>query len=136
MKRASALHPNQFQVDEAWIAFQLNKAPVHTEQDGAFNCFALMDAASCFILGAELVPVDEPEPTQLQAKRMFKAGWAHHEQLPVTLFVPKGQFKKILPAEAERQGISVVAVSVSQLLVFIGEAQQGYTEHIQQGPTK
>ena len=136
MKRSSALHPSQFQVNEAWIAFQLNDAPVHTEQDGSFNCFALMDAASCFILGAELVPVNEPEPTQIQAKRLFKAGWAHKEQLPVTLFVPKGQFQKILPAEAKRQGISVVPLPERQLLVFIGEAQQGYTEHIQQGPTK
>ena len=130
MNKASALHPKQFQVNEAWIAFQLNKVPVHTEQDGSFNCFALMDAASCFILGAEMVPVHEPEPTQLQAKRMFKAGWAHHKQLPVTLFVPKGQFKKILPAEAKRHGISVVPVPESQLLVFIGEARRGYTEHI------
>lgn len=133
MKRASRLHPSQFQVNEAWIAFQLNDAPVHTEQDGSLNCFALMDAASCFILGAELASAAEPEPTQLQVKRLFKTGWAHHKQFPVTLFVPKGQFQNILPAEAKRQGISVVPVPESQLLVFIGEAQQGYTAHVQWG---
>jgi hypothetical protein len=87
-------------------------------------------------LGAELVPVDEPEPTQLQAKRLLKVGWAHKKKLSVTLFVPKGQFQQILPAEAKRQGISVVPVPENQLLVLIGEARQGYTEHIQQGPTQ
>ncbi len=44
------LHPNQFQVNEAWIAFQLNDAPIHTRSDGDFNCIALMDAASCFMM--------------------------------------------------------------------------------------
>jgi hypothetical protein len=131
----ASLHPSEFHVNEAWIAFRLNNAPVHTEQDGSFNCFALMDAASCFILGAELVSVDEPEPTQLQAKQLLKAGRAHKKQLPATLFVPRGQFQAILPAEAKRQGISVVAVPESQLLVFIGEARQSYAEHIEQAPT-
>jgi len=46
------LHPNQFQVNEAWIAFKLNGDPIHTEHDGDFNFFALMDAASCFLLGS------------------------------------------------------------------------------------
>jgi hypothetical protein len=44
------LHPSQFKINEAWIAFRLNGAPIRTERDGDFNCIALMDAASCFIL--------------------------------------------------------------------------------------
>lgn len=51
------LHPQQFEVNEAWIAFRLNGAPVRTERDGDFNCIALMDAASCFILGSQFIPV-------------------------------------------------------------------------------
>ena len=47
----SVLHPVQFQVNEAWIVFQLNETPIHTEQEGSFNCLCLMDAASCFLLG-------------------------------------------------------------------------------------
>jgi hypothetical protein len=49
------LHPEQFEVNEAWIAFQLNGAPIRTEDDGDFNFIALMDAASCFILGSEFI---------------------------------------------------------------------------------
>jgi len=47
------LHPNQFHVNETWIAFQLNETPIITDRDGDFNIIALMDAASCFILGME-----------------------------------------------------------------------------------
>ena len=43
------LNPSQFEIDEAWIAFQLNDAPIHSEEDGEFDCIALTDAASCFI---------------------------------------------------------------------------------------
>lgn len=38
--------PGQFQINEAWIVFKLNDAPVITEVDGDFNVLALMDAAT------------------------------------------------------------------------------------------
>jgi hypothetical protein len=127
------LHPNQFQVNEAWIAFQLNDAPVRTEQDGAFNCIALMDAASCFIFDMVMVPTGKPEPSKLEVRRLLKKGWGAKRQYPNTLFVPAGRFQSVLPTEAERQGIAVVPVHERQLLVFIGEAQQGFKEHFQSG---
>lgn len=127
------LHPNQFSVNEAWILFQLNDAPIRTEQDGSFNCICLMDAASCFILGNSLITDTESEPSQLEARRLLKAGWAHKKKLPATLFIPTGQYQTHLPAEAERQGIAVVRVHESQLLVFIGEARQAFKEDVQGG---
>jgi hypothetical protein len=127
------LHPNQFQVNEAWIAFKLNDAPICTEREGSFNCVGIMDAASCFILGSAFVPVREPEPSKLEARRLIKAGWAHNKAYPVTLFVPADQFQTAIPAEAKRHGISVVPVHESQLVVFIGEARQSFREHFQSG---
>ena len=125
------LRPNQFQVNEAWIAFQLNDEPIRTEQDGSFDVVCLMDAASCFILGNAFVPTGESEPSEFDARRFLKAGWAHKKQFPTTLFLPRGQFQSTLPAEAKRQNISVVSVPESQLMVFIGEARQGFREHLQ-----
>ena len=66
------LHPRQFEVNEAWIAFRLNRTPIRTELEGSFNCFALMDAASCFILGTELVPFDNVEPSSLAWRRLLR----------------------------------------------------------------
>ena len=129
------LHPNQFQVNEAWIVFQLNDAPVGTKQDGAFNCIALMDAGSCFIFDMVMVPTRKPEPSKLEVRRLLKKGWEAKRQYPTTLFVPAGRFQSVIPAEAEHQGISVVPVHEGQLLNFIGEAQQGFKEHLQSGGT-
>ena len=75
MKRAPALHPDQFKVNEAWIAFQLNDEPIHTEQDGSFDVVCLMDAASCYIFGNAFVPLGQVEPTEFDAHRLLKSGW-------------------------------------------------------------
>ena len=123
-----ALHPNQFQVNEVWIAFKLNDAPISTGADGDFNLIALMDAASCFILCTTLVPASVAEPTKMEAKRLLKEGQAHKHQLPKTLFVPSNLLSNILTGEAELQGIKVVRVPEDQLLLFVGEAQEGFRE--------
>jgi hypothetical protein len=120
------LHPNQFQVNEAWLVFQLNDAPICTESDGDFNIMVLMDAASCFILSSGLVPTGAVEPSKLEAKRLLKEGQAHKQQLPKTLFIPNHIPADLLSAEAQRRGIAVVRVPEDQLLPFIGEARAGF----------
>lgn len=127
------LHPNQFEVNEAWIAFRLNDEPLQTEKDGSFDCICLMDAASCFILGNAMIAADQTEPSQMEARRLLHAARTHKKAMPDTLFVPTGQFEAGLFAEANREGIDVVFVQEDQLLVFIGEARQGFREHIQGG---
>jgi hypothetical protein len=122
------LHPNQFQVNEAWIAFKLNDAPIRTELDGDFNCVALMDAASCFILSSAFVPSNETEPSTMEVRRLLKKGQAHKQKLPKTLFIPSNQPASILALEAERQSIAVVRVPEDQLLLFIGEARVSFKE--------
>ena len=58
------IEPSQFQVNEAWIAFKLYDAPISTEEDGDFNVLALMDVASCYILGTEFVSTGSAEPSE------------------------------------------------------------------------
>jgi len=129
------LHPSQFHVNEAWIAFKLNDAPVHTDRDGDFHFIALMDAASCFILSSVPVSVSAAEPSKLEAKRLLTEGQAHKEQLPNTLFIPSEQPAHFLTVEAERQGITVVRVPEDQLLLFIGEARVSFSERFGGGGT-
>ena len=124
------LHPNEFEVNEAWIVFKLNDAPISTETDGDYNVIALMDAASCFILGTEFVSVTSAEPSEMEAKRLIKCGKSHKKQLPKTLYIPERQAADMLCIEAERNGIMVIRVAEEQLLVFIGEAREGFKEHI------
>jgi hypothetical protein len=124
------LHPSQFQVNQAWIAFKVNDAPIRTDRDGDFNLIALMDAASCFILGFTTIRASAREPSKVEAKRLLKAGRAHKRQLPQTLFVPADQPADFLAREAERHGIRVVRVPEDQLLVFIDDARVSFRERL------
>jgi hypothetical protein len=126
------LHPNQFEVNETWIAFRINNAPIRTEIDGDFNCIALMDAASCFILSSELIPVTAEESTQVDLRRLFEDAQRHKQQLPKTLFVPDEEVIDLLIREATRQNIDVVRVAESELLIFIREAREGFAEEFEE----
>jgi hypothetical protein len=87
-----------------------------------------MDAASCFILSTNLIPASAMEPTRMESKRLLEEGKAHKQQLPKTLFVPNNMPADIFAGEAEREGIAVVRVPEEQLLVFVGEAREGFRE--------
>jgi hypothetical protein len=128
------LHPKQFEVNEAWIAFRLNGVPVRTERDGDFNCIALMDAASCFIFGSEFIPLTDAEPTRAQFRRLLKSAERHKDQLPRTLFIAREDIADLMAREAAHQNIDVVRVPESELLIFIGEARQGFAERFEGVP--
>jgi hypothetical protein len=82
------------------------------------------------MLGTELYPVAMAEPSMLGCKRLLKAGESHEHQLPRTLLVAREQTADILTRQATRQNIEVVSVPEAELLVFISEARQGYSEHM------
>ena len=126
------LHPKNFEVNEAWVAFRINREPIRTESEGDFNCFALMDAASCFLFGSELVPVTAKEPTKAQIRRLLKKAKSHKQQLPKTLFVARGEAADLLTGEATRQKIDVVPVPESELLIFTREARDAFAEYFEQ----
>ena len=127
------LHPSQFQVNEAWIAFRLNDVPIRTGVDGDFNCIALMDAASCFLLTSTLVSIDSADQSKLEARRMLKEARAHKQEWPKTLFIPSEHPANSLALEAERQKVTVVRVPENQLLPFISDARKGLKEHFGRG---
>lgn len=129
------LNPNQFQVDEAWLAFTLNDAPIRTVQDGMFNCVCLMDAASCFILGTAFVSEQESEPSEFEVRRLFETSLEHNKRLPNKLFIPVGQFQTTVAAEAQRQGVEVVIVREGELSLFTREAREAFRDHVQRKHT-
>jgi hypothetical protein len=127
-------HPKQFEVNETWIAFRLNNAPIRTERDGDFNCIALMDAASCFILGLQFISAAAAESTRVEFRRLLKDAKRHKRQLPRTLFVPLEDVADRMTLEATQQNIEVVRVPESELLVFIEEAREAFAERFEETP--
>jgi hypothetical protein len=124
----SVFHSNHFQVNEAWIVFKLNDAPIPTATDGDFNLIALMDAASCFILCTVTVSTDKAELAIIDAKQLLKKGKAHKQVLPSKLLIPKHLPIGVLAKEAENQGITVVYVLEKQLLSFIDDPRKNFKE--------
>ena len=90
------LHPQQFEVNEAWIVFRLNSKPIRTERDGDLNCIALMDAASCFLLASEIISVTAIELTDIQFRQLLKKAKSHKQQLPRTLLIARGDAADIV----------------------------------------
>ena len=102
-----------------------------TEANGDFNVLALMDTASCFILGSECIRAVSSEPSQAESRRLLIEGQSRSQQhLPKKLFVPKEQAADILCAEAERLGITVIRAPEEDLALFIREAREGFQEHV------
>lgn len=124
------LHPKDFQVNEAWVAFRLNDAPIVTEVEGDFNVIALMDTASCFILGTVFVPASLSDLTEMETKRLIKTGQSHTQQLPKRLLIPTNLVADSLIAEAKRKGIAVEHVREEQLQLIVGEARAGFKTHV------
>ena len=122
------LHPEQFAINQAWIGFRLSTAPIHTGRDGDFHCVALMDAASGYILGSELVTLAGAPGAALELCALLQLALGHTPQQPATLFLPPEPFLDPLADEAVRLGIEVVRVPENELLIFTGEARQGFTQ--------
>lgn len=125
------LDPNQFNVNDAWLVFQLNDAPINTEGDGSFNAVCLMDAASCLILAMAMVPTHQHGPSELEVRRLFKDASDQQRKFPSKLFVPADEFGTAFPAQAERHGVSIVTVAAHELSVFTDEARLGFRAHVQ-----
>lgn len=124
------IHPSQFQVNEAWLVFQLNEAPLHAGAEGDCNCLALMDAASCFILGMALSRADAAELTRPEAQSLLEQGQSLKQQLPQKLFIPNHLPADNLAAEAALQGIAVVRVPENELVAFVGEARASFEQYL------
>ena len=130
------LHPNQLYVNEAWMVFKLNDAPISTESDGDFNLVALMDAASCFMLSTTTLAANSTELSQFEAKRLLKNGQSHKNQLPTKLLIPDTLLGTQLAIEAHRLKIIVQRIAEAELELFIGEARESFKQYLGGGSTQ
>ena len=126
----SVFEPARFKPNEAWILFRLNDAPVMTERDGDFNVLCLMDAASCYILGSEFVPVLDSVLPLAVADRLLEIGQDRANCLPDKLFLSAELESGECSSEQHVQGIELVLVDDRELDPIVAEAKQSFQEHI------
>ena len=123
------VHPSEFSPNEAWVFFKLNHVPVSTEQEGEFDVFAVMDAASLYILGTELVPVGSLSDAESQVQSLLEAAHSQASVWPETLLISEANAVENLTSEAESSGVSVEAVSEAELGRFTDEAREAFKAH-------
>jgi hypothetical protein len=125
--------PDQFEINEAWVAFKLNTSPIFTKEDGEFNCFSLMDAASGFILSTSFISVLAALLPAEDASQLLEEAHAHKNEWPKLLLVQSAQAADTMIEKAERLGISVRVIPESQLDVFVSDAKEGFNERFGSG---
>lgn len=121
------LDPSQFEVNEAWILFQLTEKPIVTQLDGSFICYGLMDVASCFMLG--VTPHRRTDDSAILIKKilgLIKTGWEHKKEFPERLLVIKELLTTELEFEIRAQGIYVNFVEEFELESIIRDAQDEF----------
>jgi hypothetical protein len=126
----SKFESNQYQVNQAWIVFRISDHPVKTEADGNFHIVGLMDAASGYMLGTEFVPSTTSELSQFTAKHILKNGYSQSKKYPAQLIIQRELEATCLEQEANSLGIEPSHASRSQLWPIIGEAIEGFRQHI------
>jgi len=82
------LTPDQFSVNEAWIAIRINEGFMFVK-DEPYDIYVLMDAASAYVLGNVLSKVVDEAPQEKDVEALFEEAWATKNQWAEKLIVPK-----------------------------------------------
>lgn len=109
------LTPNQFRVNEVWIAFRVNESFMFV-QDEPYDIYVLMDAASAYAFGHVLVRVTDEIPKEKDVDTLFQEAWGAKRQWPRKLILPEDDpAKNIFGMQAEKNGLSFETVPLSDL---------------------
>ncbi len=128
-----SIDSHRYSANEAWLLFQLNDQPVHTETDGDFNVYAIMDVATGLIHGMEFVSALAEEPSEFEAKRLLNSSESKAGVLAKYLFVDSSRqlekFARVMPL----LGIKLIPEEVRTLDTITEEARTGFAMHVARG---
>ncbi len=123
------MHPKDFRVNEAWLAFRANRAPLRTPE-GAFDVFVLLDAASMYILGHALAVVGAEAPNEEDAAALLREGWSAKQQWPERLLLAgKPTADNGFSRAAQSNGIPVATVAPTEIRVYTSDVRSTFAEH-------
>ncbi|PZN80505.1 MAG: hypothetical protein DM484_09770 [Candidatus Methylumidiphilus alinenensis] len=124
------LKPDQFKVNEAWIAIKINDKFLCLE-DEFYDVYMLMDAASTFVLGHLLSRVDDVTPQEEDVKKIFKDAWGVKRQWPKKLIMPENSVAEdVFKAQAKNKGIKFIAVPLLDLSPIVEPLKQSFASFL------
>jgi hypothetical protein len=125
-----SLDPSKFRQNEAWILFRLNDGPVRTELDGDFNAMAIMEVFTGMIFGMELIPIADPQISELGARRLLSAAAEEAGGRPASLYVASELVADQVSTAAATMGIAVRRVPEADFVEIVREARDGFAVHV------
>jgi hypothetical protein len=120
------LTPDQFRVNETWIAVRINEAFLFVK-DEPYDIYVLMDAASAYVLGYVLSQVTDEAPKEKDIEKLFKKAWESKEQWARTLILTEDTpAENAFKACAERYELSIRNVPLSELEPIVGPLKESF----------
>jgi hypothetical protein len=118
--------PNQFEVNEAWIAIRINDEFLFVKED-PYDMFVLLDAASTYVFGFVFSKVVDEAPAVKDVEDLFKRAWEAKQEWANKLIVTDNSIaSNVFIQEAERNGIPFDIVPISDLSQIIGPLKESF----------
>ena len=118
------LTPDQFRVDEVWIAVRVNEAFLFVE-DEPYDIYVLMDAGSAYVLGHVLSRVVDEAPHEKDVEALFRKAWEAKNQWAERLIITENCIaENVFRIQAEKNGLSVEIVPLSDLEPIVGPLKE------------
>ena len=120
------LTPDQFDVNEAWIAIRVNEGFIFVKDD-PYDIFVLLDAASAYVLGFVLSSVVDESPDAKEVEKLFKEAWEVKHQWARKLIVTDDSIANdVFISEAKKHGFEIEIVETSCLAPIVGPLKEGF----------
>ena len=124
------MQPSDFRVNETWLAYRINQAPMQIEGQDV-DLYVLQDAASMFLFGNLFAPHGADYPDAEEIEKLMMSAHKKRDEWPVELFLPgshlsDNSFAKI----AQKHGICIRSVPESQMSFYIKDTQEAYEDFL------
>ena len=129
------ISPDQFRVNEAWIAVRVNEEFLLV-QDELYDIYVLLDAASCYVFGHVLSRVVDEAPQEDDVKELFQTAFKAKNQWGVTLILTgNSPADDVFRKEAEQNGLSEKILSESDLEPILGPLKESFASSFMRDST-
>jgi len=120
------LTPDQFKVNEAWIAVRINEEFLFVK-DEPYDMYVLVDAASAYVLGHVLSKVVDESPHEKDVEALFRKAWEAKNQWAEKLIVTENSIAEdVFRTQAEQNGLSFKIVPLSDLEPIVGPLKESF----------
>lgn len=129
------ISPDQFRVNEAWIAVRINEEFLLV-QDEPYDIYVLVDAASCYVLGHVLSRVVDEAPKEKDVKDLFQAAFrAKNQWAEIVILTGNSPSDVVFRKKAEQEGLPIKIVSSSDLEPILGPLKESFASDFMRSST-